>query len=137
MGERADGSRVVLEPVLGPETRGEVPAWPGAAQADGDDYGHLVAGTLEPGLQTGSCASTGGGWSEVFAAHASQLHPVDDDLSQPLSCAYTDYGVLRNSGQFDGLTSAQAFDAIADWLAENDRGERIKSDGFFGASDPS
>ena len=81
VGERADGSRVVLEPVLGPETRGEVPAWPGAAQADGNDYGHLVAGDLEPGLQTGSCASTGGGWSEVFAAHSSQLHPVADDLS--------------------------------------------------------
>tara|TARA_B100001250_G_scaffold391669_1_gene392789 strand:- start:5519 stop:6679 length:1161 start_codon:yes stop_codon:yes gene_type:complete len=81
VGERADGSRVVLEPVLGPETRGEVPAWPGAAQADGNDYGHLVSGDLEPGLQTGSCASTGGGWSEVFAAHSSQLHPVADDLS--------------------------------------------------------
>ncbi len=79
--DREDGSRVVLEPVLGPETRGEVPAFPGAAQADGDDYGHLVAGTLEPGLQTGSCSSTGGSWSEVFAAHASQLHPVAEDLS--------------------------------------------------------
>ena len=81
VGERADGSRVVLEPVLGPETRGEVPAWPGAAQADGNDYGHLVSGDLEPGLQTGSCASTGGGWSEVFAAHSSQLHEVADELS--------------------------------------------------------
>ncbi|MCH2636618.1 MAG: alcohol dehydrogenase catalytic domain-containing protein, partial [Acidimicrobiales bacterium] len=65
VGETADGTRVVLEPVLGPETRGEVPAWPGAAQADGNDYGHLASGTLEPGLQTGSCASTGGGWSEI------------------------------------------------------------------------
>jgi len=81
VGEKADGTRVVLEPVLGPETRGEVPAWPGAAQADGNDYGHLASGNLEPGLQTGSCASTGGGWSEVFAAHSSQLHPVTDDLS--------------------------------------------------------
>ncbi len=79
--ERADGSRVVLEPVLGPETRGEVPAWPGAAQADGNDYGHLTAGVLEPGLQTGSCASTGGGWSEIFAAHESQLHVVAEALS--------------------------------------------------------
>ena len=79
--QRADGSRVVLEPVLGPETRGEVPAWPGAGQADGNDYGHLTAGLLEPGLQTGSCASTGGGWSQVFAAHDSQLHVVDENLS--------------------------------------------------------
>ena len=78
--ERADGTRVVLEPVLGPETRGEVPAWPGAAQADSNDYGHLTAGALEPGLQTGSCASTGGGWSETFAAHESQLHAVPDAL---------------------------------------------------------
>ena len=81
VGETADGTRVVLEPVLGPETRGEVPAWPGAAQADGNDYGHLAAGTLEPGLQTGSCTSTGGGWSEIFAAHKSQLHPVADGLT--------------------------------------------------------
>jgi len=81
VGETADGTRVVLEPVLGPETRGEVPAWPGAAQADGNDYGHLASGTLEPGLQTGSCASTGGGWSEIFAAHESQLHPVADELT--------------------------------------------------------
>jgi threonine dehydrogenase-like Zn-dependent dehydrogenase len=79
--ERTDGSRVVLEPVLGPETRGEVPAWPGAAQADSNDYGHLTAGVLEPGLQTGSCASTGGGWSEIFAAHESQLHVVAEELS--------------------------------------------------------
>ena len=56
--ERADGTRVVLEPVLGPETRGEVPAWPGAAQADSNDYGHLTAGALEPGLQTGSVSYT-------------------------------------------------------------------------------
>ena len=79
--ERADGTRVILEPVLGPETRGEVPAWPGAAQADSNDYGHLTAGALEPGLQTGSCASTGGGWSETFAAHESQLHAVPAALS--------------------------------------------------------
>ncbi|MEC9058716.1 MAG: zinc-binding dehydrogenase [Actinomycetota bacterium] len=81
VGEKADGTRVVLEPVLGPETRGEVPAWPGAAQADGNDYGHLASGNLEPGLQTGSCATTGGGWSEIFAAHSSQLHSVPDELS--------------------------------------------------------
>jgi leucyl-tRNA synthetase len=36
--------------------------------------------------------------------------------------AYVDRGVLRNSGPFDGLTSEQAFDAIAAWLAERGRG---------------
>ncbi|WP_295879992.1 leucine--tRNA ligase [uncultured Thiohalocapsa sp.] len=36
--------------------------------------------------------------------------------------AYVDKGVLTGSGPFDGLTSEQAFDAIADWLAERGRG---------------
>ena len=31
---------------------------------------------------------------------------------------------MRNSAQFDGLTSEQAFDAIADWLQQHGKGER-------------
>ncbi len=81
VGERDDGVRVVLEPVLGHEARGFPPPFPGAAPGDGDDYRHLVSGHLEPGIQTGYCASTGGGWSEGFVAHESQLHPVPDELS--------------------------------------------------------
>jgi leucyl-tRNA synthetase len=38
--------------------------------------------------------------------------------------AFTAKGVLVNSGQFDGLTSEQAFDAIAGWLTERGLGER-------------
>ncbi|WP_058556698.1 leucine--tRNA ligase [Thiohalocapsa sp. ML1] len=38
--------------------------------------------------------------------------------------AYVEKGVLVESGPFDGLTSAQAFDAIAAWLAERGRGEK-------------
>lgn len=38
--------------------------------------------------------------------------------------AFTDKGVLKNSGEFDGLTSAQAFDAIADKLTALGKGER-------------
>ena len=52
------------------------------------------------------------------------VYPADGELPEPMECAYTDYGVLRHSGQFDGLTSTQAFDAIADWLSEQGRGER-------------
>jgi len=36
--------------------------------------------------------------------------------------AYVDKGVLIDSGPFDGLSSEQAFDAIADWLAERGKG---------------
>ena len=43
------------------------------------------------------------------------------DLRQ---AAYTDKGVLINSGEFDGMHSAQAFDAIADYLEKNQQGKK-------------
>lgn len=94
VGTLDDGSRAVLEPVLGHEARGELPPSIGAAPGDGHDYGHLVTGHLRPGLQTGACADTGGGWSEELVAHTSQLHAVEDDVSdeaavmvEPIACA--------------------------------------------------
>jgi threonine dehydrogenase-like Zn-dependent dehydrogenase len=41
----------------------------------------VAFGHLKPGLQTGFCADTGGGWSSSVVAHASQIHPVPDGLS--------------------------------------------------------
>ncbi len=38
--------------------------------------------------------------------------------------AYIEKGVLKNSAEFDGLTSEQAIDAIADKLASMDKGEK-------------
>ena len=80
VGELDDGTRVVLEPVLGHEARGAEPPFDGAAPGDGDDYAHLVTGPLQPGIQTGFCCSTGGGWAPWFWAHDSQLHSVPDDM---------------------------------------------------------
>ena len=37
--------------------------------------------TSRPGLQTGFCTDTGGGWGEQLIAHRSQLHAVPDGLS--------------------------------------------------------
>jgi threonine dehydrogenase-like Zn-dependent dehydrogenase len=76
-----DGRRVVLEPVLGHAARGLPLPFDGAAPGDGDDYAHLVAGCLEPGIQTGFCHSTGGGWATELIAHESQLHEVPDAMS--------------------------------------------------------
>ena len=81
VGELADGTRVVIEPVLGHAARGFPLPFDGAAPGDGDDYAHLALGALEPGIQTGFCHSTGGGWSTYFQAHSSQLHTVPNDLS--------------------------------------------------------
>jgi threonine dehydrogenase-like Zn-dependent dehydrogenase len=80
VGELDDGTRVIIEPVLGHEARGFRPPFDGAAPGDGDDYAHLVTGHLEPGIQTGFCCSTGGGWAPWFWAHESQLHRIDDDV---------------------------------------------------------
>lgn len=76
-----DGRRVVLEPVLGHAARGLPLPFEGAAPGDGDDYAHLVGGCLAPGIQTGFCQSTGGGWATELIAHDSQLHAIPDSMS--------------------------------------------------------
>jgi len=85
VGELADGRRVVIEPVLGHEARGFDPPFAGAAPGDGNDYRHLTCGHLEPGIQTGFCESTGGGWATEFVAHESQIHDIPDSMSDELA----------------------------------------------------
>ena len=80
VGSLEDGTRVIIEPVLGHEARGFAPPFEGAAPGDGDDYAHLATGDLEPGIQTGFCCSTGGGWAPNFVAHETQLHRIGDDM---------------------------------------------------------
>ncbi len=50
------------------------------------------------------------------------IHPADGSTCGIETCAYVEKGLLRDSGPFDGLTSAEAFDAISDWLSERGRG---------------
>ena len=55
------------------------------------------------------------------------IAPVINPINGPLdidSFAYTDKGVLFNSGEFDGLTSADAFEAIANKLEQVNLGRR-------------
>jgi threonine dehydrogenase-like Zn-dependent dehydrogenase len=94
--DSADGTtrRVVLVPVLSCITRGISPVCH-ACEAGAIHLCERVAfGHLEPGLQTGFCSDTGGGWSQEMIAHPSQLVPVPDDLSdeaavliEPTACA--------------------------------------------------
>jgi threonine dehydrogenase-like Zn-dependent dehydrogenase len=87
------GTRVVLEPVLKCEARGLEPCENCAAGLTGR-CDRVTSGHLKPGLQTGYCSQTGGGWSRMFVAHRSQLHPVPEELSnrravlvEPLACS--------------------------------------------------
>jgi leucyl-tRNA synthetase len=50
---------------------------------------------------------------------------AQDDVGKDISeQAFTDKGVLKNSGQFDGLTFAEAFGAIAEQLEKEGKGQR-------------
>ncbi len=80
-GELEDGTRIVLEPVLGAESRDEEPPFEGACPGDGNDYGYLLGGPIGDGIQVGYCCDTGGGWSTQLVAHSSQLHEVPSDIS--------------------------------------------------------
>jgi threonine dehydrogenase-like Zn-dependent dehydrogenase len=89
------GTRVVLQPVLGCAARAIVPMCAACAAGHVGNCGHLAFGHIRPGLQTGFCADTGGGWSSSgMVAHASQLFAVPDALSdadavttEPVACA--------------------------------------------------
>jgi threonine dehydrogenase-like Zn-dependent dehydrogenase len=89
-----DGRRAVIEPVLACEARGIVPMCPACSDGRRRHCVNLTGGHVRPGLQTGYCRDTGGGWSLAFAAHESQLHYVPDALAdeaavlvEPLACA--------------------------------------------------
>jgi threonine dehydrogenase-like Zn-dependent dehydrogenase len=87
------GTRVVLSPVLSCAARAVAPC-PPCRSGDTGRCDHVTVGHVAPGLQTGYCADTGGGWSAMLVAHRSQLHPIPDDLPddravlvEPLACA--------------------------------------------------
>jgi threonine dehydrogenase-like Zn-dependent dehydrogenase len=94
-GALAPGSRAVVEPVLGCAPRRIDPACPECRAGRTGLCEHVAFGQLAPGLQTGFCADTGGGWSTAgLVAHASQLHAVpgtltDEDavMVEPTACA--------------------------------------------------
>jgi threonine dehydrogenase-like Zn-dependent dehydrogenase len=88
-----DGTRVVVEPALGCRVRGLSPECARCAEGRPGLCERVTDGVLEAGLQTGYCASTGGGWGEVLVAHRSQLHAVPDGLAdeaavlvEPFAC---------------------------------------------------
>lgn len=47
-----------------------------------------------------------------------------DGAAEELTEAYVDEGVMVNSGEYDGLTSTEAWERIADWLEAQGIGER-------------
>ena len=80
-GDLPVGQRVVLSSVLACAARGEDPVCANCAAGDFGRCDRVTVGDLKPGLQTGYCADTGGGWSRMMAAHRSQLVAVPEAMS--------------------------------------------------------
>jgi threonine dehydrogenase-like Zn-dependent dehydrogenase len=94
VGDLDDGTRVAVVPVLSCVTRGFSPTCPACAAGRINHCERIAFGDVEPGLQSGFCESTGGGWSTVMVAHESQLVRLPPDLTdeaavlvEPAACA--------------------------------------------------
>ena len=104
------GERVVLEPALGCAVRGIEPPCPYCASGRHALCLNVAKGTVSPGIQTGFCRDTGGGWTQrTLVAHPGQLHRVPEGLSdeaavaiEPLACAV--HAALRADPKPDETT---------------------------------
>ncbi len=103
-GDLPPGARVVIDPILGCAARGVTPC-ASCASGNRNRCDRVTVGHVSPGLQTGFCKDTGGGWSGEFLAHVSQLHPVPDEmpderavLVEPIACAVH---IARRAGLSD------------------------------------
>ena len=89
------GERVVVEPALGCRVRGMEPPCPYCGSGRHALCLNVAKGDISPGIQTGFCHDTGGGWSRgTLVAHPSQLYRVPDAVPdeaavavEPLACA--------------------------------------------------
>lgn len=104
------GERVVLEPALGCAARGMDPPCPYCATGRHALCLNVTKGDVGPGIQTGFCRDTGGGWTQrTLVAHPAQLHRVPDSLPdeaavaiEPLACAV--HAALGNAPGPDDTT---------------------------------
>jgi threonine dehydrogenase-like Zn-dependent dehydrogenase len=107
VGELDDGTRVVLQPTLTCEARDVQPLCSQCAAGNSNRCERTAFGHLDPGLQTGYCADTGGGWSLSLVAHESQLHPVPAGMSdeaavmvEPAACGVHAAALLEGASEF-------------------------------------
>lgn len=92
--ETGELKRAVVIPSLNCEVRGISPKCRFCEMGQPQQCQMLHFGDLGPGLQTGFCTDTSGGWSTEIVAHRSQLVDIPDSLSdeeavllEPFSCA--------------------------------------------------
>lgn len=94
------GDRVVIEPALSCIVREINPPCIQCENSRFSNCENITRGSISEGVQTGYCRDTGGGWSEYFLAHRSQIRTVPDNITdelavilEPLACSL--HGVLQ------------------------------------------
>ena len=94
------GDRVVIEPGLCCPVRGIDPMCRHCKAGAFGNCEKVMHGDIAPGIQTGYCRDTSGGWSSEFVAHPFQIHRIPDQMSdeeavliEPFSCCL--HAVLR------------------------------------------
>lgn len=75
------GQRVVVDPVLPCPVRDIDPPCSACQEGEWSRCENFAEGGISPGVQTGSCADTGGSWSPYFLSHRFQLFAVPDNVS--------------------------------------------------------
>jgi|Deesub1362B_J571_1020462.scaffolds.fasta_scaffold00264_25 threonine dehydrogenase-like Zn-dependent dehydrogenase len=75
-----EGERVVIDNVLPCKVRG-LEECPACREGRYSICYNFDRGAISPGIFTGYCRDTGGGWSDYFVAHQHQLIKVPDGLS--------------------------------------------------------
>jgi threonine dehydrogenase-like Zn-dependent dehydrogenase len=74
------GTRVVMDSVLTCAARGVEPC-ENCVTGNTNRCDRITVGHVAPGLQTGFCQDTGGGWGNLLVAHRSQLYAVPEALT--------------------------------------------------------
>jgi len=92
--EVGPGQRVVVNPLLCCEPRAIEPPCDACEAGHHSRCAHFTDGALPPGMLIGTTRGLGGSWGETFVAHASQVVPLPDALSdeegvlvEPLACS--------------------------------------------------
>ncbi len=75
-----EGERVIVDPVLSCRPRGISPPCPSCARGEPSACRNFDKGVVGPGILIGACRDTGGGWSDGFIAHRSQVRVLPQDM---------------------------------------------------------
>ena len=95
-------------------------------------YGIAIRPVIAPRSWAGKAVEVNEGFGSDPSAGIDDRWPILEQIDDPdvglawfrWQDVFEQKGVLVHSGPFDGLTSEQAFDAIAAWLAEHGKGSK-------------